>query len=229
MINGWRLLAIMVLLSTAATAHAQEGPSLRAHHFTVEAAATWSGEYAVGSASANLRGNGAGVTPPIFTLFTTDSRVSSAVAPELRVGFALTRGLAIEGGLMVSTPHIGVAIRADAEAPSQELLGERIQQYVFSGGVNWQLPIGLGSRLAPFATVGAAFLRQLHEDRTLAEAGEIYYAGAGARYWLRGADGATRAVGLRGDARINLRRKGIDFEDKMRSYPTFSLALFVGL
>ena len=81
----------------------------------------------------------------------------------------------------------------------------------------------------PSSSGGAAFLRQLHEDRTLAETGQIYYAGGGARYWLRGGHGAGRAVGLRGDARVNFRRNGIDFEDTMRTYPTFSLSVFVGL
>jgi hypothetical protein len=86
----------------------------------------------------------------------------------------------------------------------------------------------MGARMAPFVSGGAAFLRQLHEDRTMAETGQIYYAGGGARYWLRGGHGAGRAYGLRGDARMNFRRQGIDFEDQMRIYPTFSLSVFVG-
>ena len=41
--------------------------------------------------------------------------------------------------------------------------------------------------------------------------------------------GTGRAVGLRGDARVNFRRNGIDFENTMRTYSTFSLSVFVGL
>ena len=100
---------------------------------------------------------------------------------------------------------------------------------MIGGGVTWQLPMRTGARLAPFVSGGAAFLRQLHEDRTLAETGQIYYAGGGARYWLRGGRGSGRAYGLRGDARVNFRRKGIDFENKIRIYPTLSLSVFVGL
>ena len=102
----------------------------------------------------------------------------------------------------------------------------------------WQVPLPIrmrtrmgtrmGTRLAPFVSGGATFLRQLHEDRTLAETGQIVYAGGGARYWLRGGNGAGRSFGLRGDARVNVRRNGIDFEDKMRIYPTVSLSVFVG-
>jgi len=38
-----------------------------------------------------------------------------------------------------------------------------------------------------------------------------------------------RAFGLRGEARVNLRRNGIDFDNTMRIYPTLSLSVFVGL
>ena len=40
---------------------------------------------------------------------------------------------------------------------------------------------------------GAGYLRQLHQDRTLIEHGQIFYAGGGLRYWLRGGDGMTVA------------------------------------
>ena len=76
---------------------------------------------------------------------------------------------------------------------------------------------------------GAGHLRQLHEDRTLAETGRVYYAGGGARYWLRGGHGRARPAGLRGEFRLNMRDRGIDFEDKMRTYPTVSLLLFIGI
>lgn len=222
-------LLALVLLAAPALAAAQDPPSLRAHRLTLDAGGTWSGPYDIGSSTAGLRGNGPGVTPPSFTLFTADSRVDGTTGAVLRIGFVLTPRLAVEGAATFAEPHIGVTIRNDAEAPAQELLGERIQHYAFTGGLTWQLPIGLGSRLAPFASVGAGLLRQLHEDRTLAESGEIYYAGVGARLWLRGGHGNARPIGLRGDARLDLRRKGIDFEDKMRTYPGVSLSLFVGL
>ena len=219
---------LLVALGLPVIAHAQEVPALRVHHFTVGAGVVWSGGYDIGDATARLRGNGPGATPLDVTLFTAESRITPATSPELQVGFAATERLAVEFGLAFTRPHIGVEIAGDAEAPSQELPGERLQQYVIGGGVTWQVPIRLGVRLAPFLSGGAAFLRQLHEDRTLAETGQVYYAGGGARYWLRGGHGAGHAYGVRGDARVNFRRKGIDFEDQMRIYPTFSLSVFVG-
>ena len=224
------LVIALVLFALGSPASAQSSsPELRAHHVTINGGVSWSGGYDVGTATAQLRGNAPGPTAPPFTLFTSDSHLKSAIAPELRVGFALTPRIAIEGGAAFSSPSIGVDITADAEAPSQELAGETLEQYVFDGGITWQLPVSTGRRVALFVSGGGGYLRQLHEDRTLGESGQIYYTGAGARYWLRGGHGASKAFGLRGDVRVNVRRKGIDFEDKMRTYPSFSVFLFVGL
>lgn len=221
--------AFAAAASVPSHAQAQEAPELRANRITINAGVSWLGGYDVGSSTAQLRGNGTGVTPSSFTLFTADSRVSPTAAPELRVGVSLTSRLVLEGGGSVSHPRIGVSIAGDPEAAAQQLPGEQLQQYVFDGGVNWQLPVNLGRRLAPFVAGGAGYLRQLHEDRTFAETGRIYYAGGGARYWVHGGHGTTRPVGLRGEFRINMRARGIDFEDKMRTYPTFSLFLFLGV
>jgi len=222
-------LAAILLLVTALPAAAQDAPELRDHRVTINAGVTWLGGYDIGSSVVQLRGNGTGLTPPPFTLFTADSHFSTATAPEFRAGVSLTPRCVLEGGATLAHPRIAVGISGDAEAAAQELPGEALEQYVFDAGLNWQLPIDLGRRLAPFVTVGAGYLRQLHEDRGLAETGRIYYAGGGARYWLRGGHGNTRPAGLRGEFRMNLRRSGIDFEDKMRAYPTLSLFLFIGL
>ena len=226
-----RLVALMCVAIVAASgvARAQDAPSLRAHRFTIGAGVVWLGGYDIGDATAELRGNGPGASAPPVTLFTSDAHVTPAASPELRIGFAMTRRVALEFAMSVAQPHIAVAIAGDTEAPSQQLPGEKLEQYLFEGGATWQLPVRVGSRLAPFVAGGAAFLRQLHEDRTLAETGQIYHAGGGARYFLRGGHGAGRAVGLRGDARVNFRRNGIDFDNTMRTYPTFSFSVFVGL
>ena len=226
---GQAALMCVAIVAASGVARAQEAPALRAHHFTLGAGLVWSGAYDIGAATARLRGNGPGAAAPPVTLFTTDSRVTSTASPELRVGFAMTRHVTLEFGVSMTQPHIGVAIGSDTEAPSQHLPGEKLEQYLFEGGATWQLPVRIGPRLAPFVAGGATFLRQLHEDRTLAETGQIYHAGGGARYFLRGGHGIGRAVGMRGDARVNFRRNGIDFENTMRTYSTFSLAVFVGL
>ena len=225
---------LFVLLALPRLAFAQDEPSLRRHQFTVGAGAVWSGPYNIGDATAALRGNAIGSLPPVFTLFTAKSRITPAISPELRVGYAVTRTTAIEFSFAYTLPRVSVAISDDAEAPAQQLPGEQLRQYLVGGAATWQVPLPagvrqrIGNRLAPFVLGGATFLRQLHEDRTLGETGQVYYAGGGARYFLRPTTGAGRAYGLRADARVNFRRNGIDFEDKMRLYPTVSLAAFIG-
>jgi hypothetical protein len=224
----WALLCVAIVAASDVV-RAQEAPSVREHRFTVGGGVVWTGAYDIGDATAQLRGNGPGASTPPVTLFTADSRVTSTASPELRVGFAMTRHVVLEFGVAMAQPHIGVAIGSDAEAPSQQLPGEKLEQYLFEGGATWQLPVRIGAKLAPFIAGGATFLRQLHEDRTLAETGQTYHAGGGARYFLRGGHGIGRDVGVRGDARVNFRRNGIDFENTMRTYSTFTLSVFVGL
>ena len=229
--RGWliTLFAAISIVGRPGTAVAQEAPALRAHRFTIGGGVVWSGAYDVGEAAAALRGNGVGSSAPPVTLFTSASRVTAAASPELRVGFAMSRSVTLEFGVTVSQPHVAVAIAGDLEAPTQELPGEKLEQFLFEGSATWQLPFRVGTRLAPFLSGGVSFLRQLHEDRTMAETGQVYHAGGGARYFLRGGRASGRELGLRGDARVNFRRNGIDFENTMRTYPTISLSLFVGL
>lgn len=223
---GW---VLMVLLLAPAFASAQDRPGLRPGRFTLGAAVVQSGGYDIGDATAQLRGNGPGASPAPFTLFNARSRLTAVTAPMVLVGLALSRTLVLEGSATFAHPRVAVSISGDAEAPSQELPGERLEQYQFEAGLTWQLPVLDGRRFASFVGAGGGYLRQLHEDRTLAETGQIYHAGVGARYWLRGGGTASKAIGLRGDLRLNLRRKGIEFEDKMRAYPSLALSAFIGL
>jgi hypothetical protein len=224
--TAWLLVGLLCL---APPASAQEAPSLRAHQVTISGGITWSGGYDIGDATAQLRGNGSGASAPPFNLFTAGSRITSAVAPTVQAGFAITPRVAIEGGLTLAHPRIAIAISGDAEASNQELPGEKLDQYQIDAGLTWQLPVRMGRSLAPFVSFGGGYLRQLHEDRALAETGQVFYGGIGARYWLRGGRGASTAIGIRGDVTLMLRRNGIDFDDSARTYPAAKLMLFVGL
>lgn len=195
----------------------------------LDAGIDWAGGYDIGDSTAELRGNGAGASAPPLTLFTASSRVTQTAAPSFRVGFAVTPRFVVEGGVSIGRPRISVAIDGDAESEAQVLPGEKLDQYQIDGGLTWQLPMRTGSKVLPFAAVGGGYLRQLHEDRALAETGRIVYGGGGVRLWLRGGRGNTTAVGIRGEARINVRSKGIDFEGKQRTYPSVRVSLFVGL
>lgn len=221
-------IAVVLLCSSAAGAQAQEAPTLRAHRVVLDGGVTWSGEYPIGDTQAQLRGNAPGAPAP-FTLFTASSDVRRAQGVTVRVGFTLTPSVMVEAGGAFSRPRVGVAIAQDTEAGAQQIAGERLKQYFFDGALVWHLPQRLGPRVRPFVVGGGGYLRQLHEERTLVETGQIYYGGVGARYWIRGGSGTTRSMGLRGDLRANVRRGGVDFENKARVFPTASLHFFVGL
>ncbi len=189
----------------------------------------WSGSYAVGGRAAQLRGNATGTSPPPFTLFSASSEVGPAASAVVRVGFTLTPRLVIEGGGAFDRPRVRVSITQDAEASQQQLDGEQLQQYLIDAALVWHLPMRWGRRVRPFIIGGGGYLRQLHEERTLVETGQIYFGGVGARYWFHGGAGTTRGVGLRGDVRANRRRGGIDFEDRARVFPTVAIHLFLSL
>ncbi len=221
--------AVVVMCLSAATAHAQDAPALRAHRVVLEGGVVWSGGYAVGDMNAQLRGNAPGGTPPPYTLFTARSDVGSAASVTARVGFTVTPQLVIEGGGSFGMPRLGAAITADVEAGPSRIDGEQVKQYLFDAAVVWHLPLRLGARVRPFVLGGGGYLRQLHEELTMVETGQVYFAGAGARVWIRGGTGAARSFGIRTDLRANLRRGGIDFEDKARVFPTLAVHLFVSL
>jgi hypothetical protein len=221
--------AVVLACCGATSAGAQDAPSLAAHRVVIETGIVWSAGYPVGDAEAQLRGNAPGLTPPPFQLFSASSGIGRAGSVSARVGFTLTPQLAVEAAGSFGMPRIGVQIARDVEAADQRLEGEQLQQYLFEGAVVWHLPTRLGARARPFVTGGAGYLRQLHEERTLVESGQVYFGGVGARYWFRGGAGRARSFGLRGDLRANLRRGGIDFDNKIRVFPTVGFHLFLSL
>jgi hypothetical protein len=203
-------------------------PSPRAHRVTVTGGLIWSGGYDIGDATAALRGNAVGASAPPFTLFTAQTSVDPAAGVEARVGFAVTRDLAVETGFSYQQPGLTTQLASDAEIPAVSLDAERLAQYVVDVAAVWQLPrLRLGARMRPFVIAGGGYLRQLYEERTLVETGSLYFAGGGVRYWLRGGDGVRRGVGLRTDARAQWRRDGVEFEGKTRLTPAVTAHVFV--
>lgn len=202
--------------------------ALRAHHLTASGGLIWTGGYAIGSSTAELRGNGLGTSASPFPLFRAESSFDAVVGVDARLGFALTPGLTIEGGMSYQRPGITTELSDDGEAAPVTIDAERVAQYLFDAAVTWQIPEArLGSRLRPFVIAGGGYLRQLYDERTMVETGSVYYAGAGLRYWLHGGDGQARSIGLRADGRAMWRLNGVDFEDETRVAPMLTVHLFV--
>jgi hypothetical protein len=190
----------------------------------------WSGGYPVGDRAAEIRRNASGSPPPPFTLFRSDSTFEPAVGAEGRVGFAVTPAFTIEGAVSWSGPRISVVITEDAEDANTSFDGETASSYVFEGSAVWRLPVFRAeSPTRLFVMGGAGYLRQLHEEKTLVETGQIYHLGGGVQYLFRGADGRRRPLGVRADVRAYIRRGGIEFEDQIRTYPAVAALFFVGL
>jgi hypothetical protein len=196
---------------------------------TINGGVNWSGGHDVGRSRARLRSNAPGDTASPFTLFSVDSRIAPSPGGEVRVGVTLKRDITVEGGVLLARRRLAFRVFGDLETSGQQLEGETLQHFVFDAGLFWEPPQLRRGRVRAFAGGGAGYLRQLHQDRTLIETGEIYYVGGGARYWLRGQPGAPRSIGVRGDVRLNLRRNGIDFENRTRMFPTVSVLMFLGL
>lgn len=221
-------LVTVVMVSPAAAQQGGDTPALRPGHVTVSGGIGWIGSYTVGDRTAELRGNGPGASAAPFDLFRASSSIDASLAPEARIGFAVTPALTVEAGVSYHRPGLTTSISGDSESAAVTLDSEQLVQYLVDVAAVWQIPgASLGQHARPFVLAGGGYLRQLYDERTLVETGSVYFAGAGLRYWLRGGDGATRSIGLRGEARALWRRKGVEFEGKTRVAPTAALHLFV--
>jgi hypothetical protein len=219
------------IVAVTVDAAAQDSdPAPRAHRFTVSAGLTWLSGYAISGNTATLRRNETGtLTPGSFTLFAADASFAHAPGFEARIGYALTRTLAIEFGSAYSHPRLAVDITADQEASPVTLSDERVSQYTLDASVVWQLSrLGFGSHARPYVTAGGGYLRQLYEDRVKLETGQVINVGGGVRYWLRGGDAAHRAAGLRTEVLLRVRNGGIDIADETRTFPVLNVFGFVG-
>jgi hypothetical protein len=216
-----------MLLVGALPVDAQMTEQRRVRRVEVDAGGGILGGAALGSADANLRASDSARRP--FRLFSTGSRFASAPTVHMRAGFAFTRRIGVEGGLMVSRPDLRTSISADVEGAPAVTIAERVDQYVIDAGVVIMLgELGFSGRTIPFVAAGAGYLRQLHEGQTLVEQGQVYHAGGGVKHWLLARDrGFISAAGLRADARVYLMSGGIAFENRPRPHVAISGSVFV--
>src|SRR4029077_1292642 len=98
-------------------------------------------------------------------------------------------------------PQIRTQITNDFEGAAPVTATEIIRQFTVGGGVVWYVrPARSASRLAPFATAGVGYLRQLHESGTLVETGHFYQFGGGVKYLFVSRPGSRlKGIGARID------------------------------
>jgi hypothetical protein len=223
----WTVTALLAMAPSVA--RAQAGPALRPWRPVVEMAVGWSGTSDLGRVDATTRGTSVGTaTAPAFRLFTTASELGAAPTAAVSVALPVSRQWAVAVRGAAARPTLTTRISADAEgAPTVEAT-EEVSDYTVDVSVLYQLLRVGGRRARPYLVAGGGYLRQLHEDNALVVTGRTWHGGAGLRWWLRGGDQATRAVGLTGEVRWVWRSGGIAFEDGARTMPAAALGLFVG-
>ena len=213
--------AIGVLALEVASAAAQT-TSEPVGRLQVAVGAGWLGGASLGEQPADLRS--ASATP--FQLFDTDSDLGAAGTFEARVGFALTPHFGIEGRAAISRPELSTVITNDVEAPGTFTAVERVDQYVFDGGIVVRFGAWDGVGLTPFATAGLGYVRQLHEEHELVEDGHLFYVGGGVTHTVFSRpQGLIRAASVRADVRLNVFSVELDESNRPQGSVTGSLVL----
>jgi len=222
-----RALAIVMLLhsGTAASVHAQARAANRGDRFDVSFGGMWIGGAGLGSTSAEIRANNVSPTP--FRLFSAETRVASAPGWDARIGYWLTRSIAVEGGVARIMPELRTRITGDAEGAAALTAAERLHQYFVDARVIWLLPRFSVGGAVPFVSAGGGYLRQLHEGQTLVETGQVYQVGGGVRRQLMTDIGWFRSIGARLDGRVYVLVDGVQVEDRPRTHGGFSGSVFV--
>jgi hypothetical protein len=224
-----RNLAVIALViaapGRAAVVHAQP-PSDRPGRVEVSIGSLWIGREPLGSTSANET-TGSGGTR---ALFTTSTDLAGVGGLEGRVGVRVWRGIDVEAEGSYGKPHLKISIAEDVEGAAPLTAVETLRQIMVGAGVVWNVPHLLWrGRLAPFATAGGGYLRQLHANDVLVDTGRYFQVGGGIKVPLVSSSRRlVKGVGARLDGRVIVRSKGVAFDAGRHASPAFGAAVFVG-
>jgi hypothetical protein len=197
----------------------------RQPRFELAIGSLWIGHQPLGSSSANETTSTAGS----LKLFETSSDLAGAAGVDGRAGVRVTRSLVAEVEASYAKPQLRIAISNDFEGAAQAIATETVQQFMIGAGVAWYLPgRARGARLSPFAMAGGGYLRQLHDQATLVQAGRFYQFGGGVAYLLASRPRFhLKGIGARADVRAIVRSKGVAFDTAGHTSPAVGGTLFV--
>jgi hypothetical protein len=213
------LLALIAVAALVVNANAQNPPPGR-----VEASGgvTWIGGTTLGSSDATE------TTPTGGTsrIFSTSSELGRSAGFGGRIDVRITRR--VEAGVVGSytKPAVRTTISSDIENSTIVTATETIKQYTIGAGGLLYLPAAIDSGLRLFVAGTAAYMRQLHENDTLAVTGQLYQGGGGVKYFFPARQRSwLKAYGIRGDVALAARVKGVSFDNRTKYSPTLSLSL----
>ncbi|MFI5179235.1 MAG: hypothetical protein ACHQO8_11750 [Vicinamibacterales bacterium] len=184
----------------------------------------WTGGASLGSRDANETTSTGGA----FPLFSTSTELSSAAGVEARAGVRVWQRFEAEASASYGRAELRTTVGNDSEGAAAVTAAETIHQFTFNGGVVWYPPRPrVGTRLTPFVSVNAGYLRQLHEAATLAVTGHVYQVGGGVKYRLVSRPSShVKGIGVRLDVRVAARSGGVAFDARTRYAPTLGASLF---
>jgi hypothetical protein len=216
------LVLLAVSIATPRDSCAQADPTAVPGRVEASVGVLWVGHQALGSGAAT-ESTGSGGS---LQLFTASSRLETATGVDAQIAVGLLRSLEAAVELSYAKPGLTVALDHDFENASPVVARETLQELRVGGNLLWY-PWRRRSRLAPFASGGAGYLRQVHERGTLIETGRYYQFGGGVKYlFFSHPAGRLKALGARLDARALLRAKGVASGDTLHAAPALGAAMF---
>ncbi len=220
-------LVFVFVVQVAFVASATAQPVGPRHRLEASVGGLWITGAEMGTEVAELRANR--VPPAPFALFTTETRQAATAGFDVRIGYWLTRVIAVEGGFAYMRPELQTRISGDAEGAAPLNVGDDIDQYFIDASVVWLFErFRFMGQTVPFVSGGGGYLRQLHEGQTLVETGQVYNVGGGLRHWLRtSSTGWMRGLGVRFDGRVYILVDGVQFENRRKTHGALSGMLFI--
>jgi outer membrane protein with beta-barrel domain len=211
------LVLAAVLLAVPATAQPSNG------RVEIGGGVRWVGGIPFDRVSATETSPGGGR----LTLFNSDTELEAMPGVEARASVRITSILAAEAAFSYGSTNLDTRISSDFEGAPDVTVRAAIRQYTIEGGITAQLARWRAGRFAPFASAGAAYLRQLYDGRTIIENGRSYYAGGGVRYSLTSGGGRVKGSGIRADVRATFPSGGVALDEDMHMAPSLSASVFV--